>query len=84
MLEQGLKETSMLNPSYFGLTPLHSTGLLILQAFSIYHPLGKIKDRHKMLWLFFSIMNEDSRLRSSIGHLFLNKPSFHAISCFHQ
>ena len=84
VLEQGLKETAILNPSGFVLTLLHITGFLILQIFSIYHPLGKIKDRHKMLWSFFSIMNEDSRLRSSIGHLFLNKTSFYAISCVHQ
>jgi len=36
VLEQGLKETSILNPSDFGLTPLHITGFLILQVFGEY------------------------------------------------
>ncbi len=36
MLEKGLKETSILNPSDFGLTPLHITGFLFLQVFGEY------------------------------------------------
>jgi len=36
VLEQGLKETSILNLSDFGLTPLHITGFLIFQVFGEY------------------------------------------------
>jgi len=35
VLEQGLKETSILNPSDFVLTLLYITGFLILQILSI-------------------------------------------------
>jgi len=42
VLEQELKETSILNPSDFVLTLLYITGFLILQIFSINLYLGDI------------------------------------------
>ena len=42
VLGQGLKEISILNSSDFGLTPLHITGFLILQVFSINHRFSDI------------------------------------------
>ncbi len=42
MLGQGLKETAILNLSDFGLTPLHITGFLVFQVFSINHRFSDI------------------------------------------